>query len=446
MRRRSLLVLTLLIPVAAVGLAQQPPAPPAPTPPRTLPPMLGGAQPPATPVTPAGAPVPQPAAADTPLSKLEPLAACPAPTQLAVRSVLLGSGWLTRMNQSQGRFVYGYIPALRQLMDGDHDLRQAFAALALAQAARFAGDDRQAAVASHAVLALLAGTRVEANDPNTRVPIKSSMTCNRVGFAAVLALAIYELPAADEKLLAEAERLCNFLRAQVKPDGSVHYTDNPTDAPTQVDPAGVNEYPGYALHAIAASYGAKPSPEKAAVLKRGLDHYRAYFKANPHPMLAATLTPAFAEVHRHSQYLDAAAAVFELTDWLIGLQYAPTDPRHALWAGGFRGWANGQPVDAAPGIECAAYLQSLACAYRLTRVVPDLTREPRYKQATLDALQFVTGLQYLEANTRHFENTFRANTLIGGFYLSPADGNLRIDATARGVSGVLRFLGSGAEK
>jgi len=63
-----------------------------------------------------------------------------------------------------------------------------------------------------------------------------------------------------------------------------------------------------------------------------------------------------------------------------------------------------------------------------------------------DTVQFLGGLQYLEANTRHFENAFRANMLIGGFHVSPADGNLRIDAAAAAISGQLRFLGSGAER
>ena len=61
-------------------------------------------------------------------------------------------------------------------------------------------------------------------------------------------------------------------------------------------------------------------------------------------------------------------------------------------------------------------------------------------------MQFLAGLQYTEGNTRHFENGFRANTLIGGFYLSPTDGNLRIDSTATAVRGLLRFLSCGAEK
>lgn len=446
MRRRSLLLLALLIPVAAVGLAQQPPTPPAP--PRTLPPSVIGTPPPTGPVTPiaAAAPVPHNAAADVPLAKFDPLAAFPAPTQLAVRSVLLGSAWLTRMNQSQGRFLFGYIPALRQPMDGDHDLKQAQAALALAQAARFAGDDRQAAVASQAILTLLAATRVEPNDPNCRVPIRTSLTCNRVGFAGVLALAIYELPGADPRLLAEAEALCNFIQSQCRPDGSVHYTDGPTDVPTQIDPAGVNEYPGLALQAVAVSNRVRPAQWKADALKRGLAHYRDYFRGKPHPMLAATLTPAFAEMHLQTRSPDAVACVIEMNDWLLNLQYPPSDPRHPQWVGGFRHWSNGQAVDAAPGFECGAYLQSLSCAYRLVRLAQDPERDGRYRQAVVDVAQFLTGLQYLEANTRHFENAFRANTLIGGFHLSPTDGNLRIDATASCVSGMLRFLTSGAER
>jgi len=332
-------------------------------------------------------------------------------------------------------------------MDGDHDLHQATAALALAQAARFAGDDRQATVASQAILTLLAVTRIDPADPNCRVPVRASAACNRVGFAAVLALAVYELPGADEKLIAEAERLCCFLQKQLRPDGSVHYTDGPADVPAQVDPAGVNEYPGYALHALAVSDRLRPAAWKTEAVKRGTDHYRAYFKSKPHPMLAATLTPALAELYLRTKSADTAAAVFELNDWLIGLQYPASDPRHPMWAGGFRQWANGQPVDAVPGAECGAYLQSLACAYQINRLIPpDPAREARYKQAVLDAVQFLTGLQYLESNTRHFENTFRATTLIGGFYLSPADGNLRIDATARGVCGMLGFLQSGAER
>src|SRR5207248_4993391 len=127
---------------AAVVAVAQPPAPvvpPAevvpPAPPRALPGIPTA--PPAT-VPPAAA-----AANDVLLSQFDPLDAFPPQTQSAVRGVLLGANWMTRMNQAQGRFLFGYNPALRQPLLGDHDLKQARAALALAQAAKFTGDEKQ---------------------------------------------------------------------------------------------------------------------------------------------------------------------------------------------------------------------------------------------------------------------------------------------------------------
>ena len=385
-----------------------------------------------------------------PLAQFDPLIGYPQPTQSAVRAIILGSNWMTRMNQPQGRFQFGYRPALRQPLEGDHDLKQAKAALAMAQSARFTGNERQAAVASQAILALLAVTRIDPMEPNCRRPIVSSQTCNRTGFAALLALAIYELPGADDKLVAEAERLCEFLHKQLRTDGSVHYIDSPNDSSVAIDPAGVNEYPGAALHALAVSHRVKPATWKNAAVVKGLEHYAAWFKAHPHPLLAASLTPAFAELasqeRQRPESIAAAAAVLEMNDWLAGLQYASGDARHPLWAGGFKSVAVARLVESEPGCETGAYLQSLVCAYTVAAVQQDAARTARYKQSLSDAVQFLCGLQYTEINTRHFENTFRAGTLIGGFFFTPTDGNLRIDSTAVAITGLIRFLTSEAAK
>ena len=436
-----------LVSLAAV-VAQPPGVPPTPLPaiPATNP------TPPAPPATTPTGGAPAPVAAtpgavtETPLSQFEPLAAFPIQTQNAIRAVLLGANWMTRMNQPQGRFLFGYNPALRQPLAGDHDLKQARAALALAQTAKFGGDEKQAAMAAQSVLTLLAATRIDPTDPNCRVPIHGSATCNRVGFAATVALAVYELPAADPKLVAEADNLCEFLRRQCKPDGSVQYTDGPNDDSMKIDPAGVNEYPGLALHALMASHRVRPAAWKSETVRKGVAFYRTAFRANPHPLLAATLTPACAELYLQTKLPDAAATAFELNDWLCRLQIPANDPRVPQWAGGFRALVNGQQADVPPGPETGLYVQSLACACHLTRLTPDLDRNAKYRAAVTEAVHFLCDLQYLEANTRHFENVFRVNWLIGGFHLSPLDGNLRIDATATAVTGLLRYLSCGAEK
>lgn len=401
MRRFFLTI--LLLTVAAVGLAQ-PPAPPPP-------------------VVPAGgAPVP----ADrppVPLAAFEPLAAYPLPTQSAVRSVLLGSGWLTRANQANGRFQYGYLPALRLPMEGDDDAAQAAAALALARAARFAGDERQAVVAGQAVLSLLAMTKLEA-DGTTRTP----RVAQPVPFAAYLAMAIQELPGADDKLLGEAYRLCHFLRAGIEPAAG-----RQSLPPEQI---------AVALHAVAANHRLTPATWKSVALSNGIARCREAFKAAPSPQLANALVPVAAEMAavNHPQSAEATAAAFELTDWLLALQYPATDARFPLRAGGFKGFADGQPVDAPPpAVDTGRCLEAVAAAYQLNRQAADLGRAARYRQAAQDAAQYLCGLQYAEANTRHFENGFRANVLIGGFYLSPADGNLRLDASAAAVAGLCRL-------
>jgi hypothetical protein len=407
----------------------------APLPPRSLPGEMSST------------PVSQPGnTPEIPLARFEPLTAYPVQTQNAVRGVLLGAQWLTRMNQPQGRFLFGYDPALRQPLLGDHDLKQARAALALMQAAKFSGDEKQTALAGQCILTLLAGTRIDPADPNSRIPIHSSLTCNRVGFAALLVLAIHELPAVDGKLLAEADRLCEFLKKSCRVDGSVHYTDDPADDPLQIDPAGINEYPGLALQALMVSNRAKPAAWKTEAVKKGLEYYRSQFKKKPHPLLAASITPAYAELYLQTKLPEAATAAFELNDWLCALQIPATDPRIPQWAGGFRTVANGQQTDAPPGPETGCYLQSLSYACQLSRMKPDLDRFAKYQMVASHTVQFLCGLQYLESNTRHFENSFRVNMLIGGFHLSPVDGNLRVDATGCAVTGLLQFLSSGAEK
>jgi hypothetical protein len=455
--QRLVILSGFLFVLVVVLVAAQPPSPPVvpvdPTPPvvPALPPA-GPSSPPKQSLVPSSSPpallptAPQTWGA-TPLSRFESLVAFPELTRSALGGVLIGAERMVKDNQVNGRFLYGYIPALRLPMAEDNDLAQARAAVAMAQAAHFSGDEKQTAIASQAILALVAATRTAPNDPNCRVPVQASFTCNRVGFAALLAMAIYELPNPADKLTDDAERLCAFLRGQIRPDGSVHYTDGATDVPTQIDPAGVYEYPGLALHTLAVSNRIRPAAWKKDALTRGIAYYAALFHSKPNPRLAATVVPAASELYLQTKTNEAASAVFEMADWLCDLQIPLSDPRTLQWAGGFRVLNNGRTTgDLLDTAETGMCLQSLAGAYQLTHMTGDLTREAKYRSALNGTVQYLCGLQFVEANTRHFENAFRTSYLIGGFHLSPTDGTLRVDATACAVSGLLRFLSSGAER
>src|SRR5713226_5703185 len=141
-----------------------------------------------------------------------------------------GADWLARANRSDGRFVYGYLPALKTNLEGDHYLRQAGAAVALAREARFTGNERHAAVARQAILTLLLETSVDAQDNRLRHTTLPSTVVNRLASAGLLVLAINELPSPGEDLLQQSEQLCAFISRQQRADGSLSYLD--------VDPAG----------------------------------------------------------------------------------------------------------------------------------------------------------------------------------------------------------------
>ncbi|HLJ92638.1 MAG TPA: hypothetical protein VKU02_05520, partial [Gemmataceae bacterium] len=152
-----------------------------------------------------------------------------------------GADWLCRANQSDGRFLHGFLPALRTPLEGDHYLRQVGAAFALARAAHFLGQQRYAAVARQAVLTLLLETAPDPQDTGTRHTILSSTLINRLGAAGLLILAINELPSPGDDLLEQSEQLCAFIRKQQRSDGSLSYTDPGMEAET--DPEGINYYP-----------------------------------------------------------------------------------------------------------------------------------------------------------------------------------------------------------
>jgi hypothetical protein len=320
------------------------------------------------------------------------------------------------------------------------------AAVAVAQAARFTGDKQHAAVASQAVLRLLAFATAGPERPG--VPRAGAVVTGVQQGRVRRAGRRWRFTSCRPRRAAarRGEGLCTFLRTRTRLDGSVHYTDGPNDDCVKLDPAGANEYPGLALQALAASNRLRPGEWKKDAVKRGVTHYHAAFRARPHPLLVATVVPAAAELHLQTKLPEAATAAFEMADWLSALQIGANDGRALQWAGGFRAVADGRTTDAAPlTADTGRCVQALACAYQLTRATGDLAREAKLRPAVGFAVQFLCGAQFVEANTRHFEDNFRGKMLIGAFHLSPTDGNLRIDATACAVTGLLRFLASGAQ-
>jgi hypothetical protein len=367
------------------------------------------------------------------LSKLSPL------HRQMYLSARRGAEWLYRMNGVKGRFLHGWLPSLNAPLEGDHPLRQAGAAVALARGARYLGEADHASRATQAVLGLLEDTVVDKANPQVRHPSLPSSMVNRVALASLIVLAIHELPAPGDDLLSQAEELCNYLRSQQQADGSLRYSDAAGDAKNQADPDGVNHYPGLALHALAKSHAKKPASWKAEVVRKAMPCYLKLWSTQKDRDLAVSQIGAYAEAYLQSKDKALAQAVFDLTDWLCGLQYERLDAQHPRRLGGFMGYADGKPVEMAPDVHGARCALALADACRVTRDMGDVTRHERYTAALERCLQFLTTLQYADADTQHFADWYRPR-LLGGFHLSHQDGQLRIDYSQYAVCALLHYL------
>jgi hypothetical protein len=348
-----------------------------------------------------------------------------------------GSDWLRRANRPDGHFIHGYLPALKTPLEGDHYLRQVGAAFALARAARFLGDERYAAVVRQALLTLLLDTTTDSQQPQLRHTTLPSVLVNRLAAAGLLLLAINELPAPGEDLLEQSEQLCAYIRSQQGRDGSLSYVD--AEAQVEADPDGINHYPGEALYGLMLSQRHRPAAWKTECVRKALAYYRTWRQDHKSPTFVAWQTAAYAEAFALTKEQPFAEFVNEMNDWLVGLQYAQLDARHPLWVGGFREWTDGKALSSAPQVHSALYAESLAQACRVARQAGDVARYQRNRDALERTLQFLTTLQYTDGNTQHFADWYRP-ALVGAFYASHQDGNIRIDYTQHGVCAMVDYL------
>jgi hypothetical protein len=348
-----------------------------------------------------------------------------------------GADWLRRANRADGRFLAGYVPALKTPLEGDHYLRQAAAAFALARAAAFLGDQRLTAIARQAVLTLLLDTATDATEPQVRHTALPSVVVNRLASAGLLVLAINELPAPGVDVLEQSEQLCAFIRKQQMEDGSLRCTD--AAGQTEVDPDAIHYYPGEALYGLMRSQRYRPAAWKTDTVRRALPFYQKWWRTHQTLALIPWQTAAYAEAYLLTSEKPFADFVTEMNDWICDKQYQQLDPRHPLWIGGFMEWSDGRALSVAPQINTAYFAEGLAEACRLTRRSGDVARYQSYRDTLERALQFLATLQYTEGNTQHYADWYRP-ALLGAFHASHQDGNLRLDYSQHAVCAMLRYL------
>lgn len=347
--------------------------------------------------------------------------------------------WLRKANKKDGRFVHGFVPALRAALEGDSLERQAGAAFALARAAQFFEDRDAAAVAKQALLTLLLETTTDEKDPSLRFPAAPPAMVNRLAASGWLVLAIHELPSPAKDLIEQADQLCNYLRRQQQADGSMSSEDPGETIKLASGEAEARQMgAGPALYGVIHSQHLRSAPWKLEAVRKARHYYLAKWKELKSLPMAPWLTAAFAEAYALTKEDAFAEAVLEINDWLLTLQYEQMSGARGHWNGGFRPWLDGKPANQAPNIQTAPAAESLAMACRVARQKEDGKRLHQYRAALENALNWLTTLQYTEANCGHFSEWFRP-LIIGGFHASHQDGNLRLDYTQHALSALVLY-------
>lgn len=384
-----------------------------------------------------------PAAHTAPASKGRDMTKLPLAQQQLFVTAQRGMNWLRRTNRPDGRFVYGFLPALSTTMEGDDYLAQAGAGFALARAARYFGDDNCTTVARQALLTLLLETTTDAKTPQVRRTAAPPQLVNRLAAHGLLVLAIHELSAPSKDLLDQGDQLAQYLRQQQRTDGLLLIAEAGDDAKAAAAETHLHAA-GLALHGIARSQRLRPASWKLDMLRKARACYVPYWKEHKNLPQALSHAPAWAEAYVLTKDQAYADAVFAMNDWLCGLQYQQVDPQRKRWLGGFPTWSGGKAVAQAPDIHSAACAECLAEACRVARAAGDLTRYRRYRRALEQCLMFLTTLQYTPARTRHFVEEFRP-AIAGAFHGSHQDGNLRIDYTQHALSALVLYLEHAAD-
>lgn len=387
------------------------------TPPALLPPTVTGAlQPPAV-ITPVSAPTGKPA---VPADRFAEIGKFPPETAQCVYGIRGASDWLAKVHQANGRVLPGVNPGLASVWDKDSDAKQAMAMLGLCQAARFSGDATITAKASQSLLTIMAGLKPDAADPN-RLTV-TSPAAEKATVAACLVLATFELPGADARTLAIAEHMGAFLRTA-----------------TETDPLAR----GLLMRALAISFKMKPADWKRDAALAAISAAASEMKAKPNAVLSAGLMTAAADLSMAMKEPKLAAMVFEQAELMCANQYDRTKSRGGfVWAGAVRLDAS---EDMEPTYEMTAVAMGLTAATQLARSQGDLSRYARYRQAAVESLMFVRGLQATPETASHFEAGFRARSVVGGVRAAVTDPILRADATALAIGCYLRFCESGCE-
>lgn len=371
------------------------------------------------------------------LSRFRPVEIKPATTAQIRRCLRLSETRLVRIQQSDGFFLYRYHPFRPLAPKAVQLVRQAGCAFALSLAAHKQLEDNYAgtltATAERAISRLLEYRCVADHDGlYIREPADRGRAIGKLGSTALLLAALQYLPAGTP-FIRELRELRRWILSMQRADGSFRCRTDSVSV--QDDGAAQNFFPGEALVALCSAlrYG---TGEVYPAIVRSLPWYSCYFRQRPSTAFVLWQVEAWRLLadwmidngQRKAQFLEPAAFVFEMVDWLLQFQIVSDSAAHPDFIGGFT--QNAHP----PHYGTAAYTEAVIRAFGVAARTGAHDRAARYRAAAQLGLQFIMRLQITRETASLFPDPERT---VGGTTHSLSNLTMRCDYDQHAITAYL---------
>ena len=337
--------------------------------------------------------------------------------------------WLLTNLGADGRLPYLYWPSRGEESPANNQLRQWMATRALLRLARARGDTGLVARADLNVRYNLARTFRE--DPEGHGLITDRGGAVKLGALALAWLALHEHPRA-EPYHAPARALLRTMDALWQPTGEFHTFWHPPERRGD----NVNFYPGEALLAWAALYEQTRDPARLDRIRRSVRFYRDWHRAHRNPAFVPWHTLAGARVWALTREAELRDWIFEMNDWLVGLQQWETQRDFPDTMGRF--YAPDQPFGPPHASSTGVYLEGLVAAWRVARAAGDAARQETYRRTLVRGLRSLTQLTFRDETDLFYVS--RRAAVRGGVRTTVYSNAIRVDNVQHSLMAVLDIL------
>jgi hypothetical protein len=248
----------------------------------------------------------------------------------------------------------------------------------------------------------------------------------KLGAAAVALIALVNR---GEHASHPARQLLAFIEHMQNADGSFR---------TFLRPEGRNDcqnfYPGEAMLALARMHAVTGEPALLTRIERAFLYYRDWHRAQRNPAFVPWHTMALCYLHQVTGRDEVRDFVFEINDWLIGIQ--SVDPTQPDTVGEFYDVTRahfGPPHASSTGV----YLEGLIDAWSLAKRLGD-ARADTYRRAILRGLRSLRQLQYRNDDAMFY---IRHKARVRGAVRTSTHNNeVRIDNVQHGLMAIWHIL------